>query len=252
MPVLETAIELSAGEALLAALVMLLAAYVRGLTGFALSAVLVAGLSFFVDPVDAVALALLSEVAASIMQARSVWTDIRWKHLWVLLGAALIGNPVGIWVLTSTDPDSLRAGTFVVLAIVSVGLLFHHSTPLPPSLPIFFAVGVAAGVINGATALSGLVLVLAMSFMDISPTAMRSTLVAYFFASNLFVVSFLSVNGDISDATFWRLILALPILAIGIALGSTTFHSTQPEQFRRITLYLLIGISAVGLINIAT
>jgi uncharacterized protein len=88
--------------------------------------------------------------------------------------------------------------------------------------------------------------------MDISPTAMRSTLVAYFFASNLFVVSFLSVNGDISDATFWRLISALPLLAIGIALGSSTFHSTQPEQFRRITLFLLVGISAVGLINIAT
>ncbi len=247
---LESAIELSTLEAAIAALVMLLAAYVRGLTGFALSAVLVAGLSFFMNPVEAVALALLSEVAASVIQARSVWSDIRWKHLWVLLAAAVVGNPVGIWILTSTDPDTLRAGTFIVLAVVSVGLLFHHSTPLPASLPIFFAVGVAAGVINGATALSGLVIVLGMSFMDISPTAMRSTLVAYFFASNLAVVAFLATRGDIDNATLWRLLLALPLLTVGIAFGSSTFRSTQPEQFRRITLFLLIAISAVGIIRI--
>ncbi|MFV1990734.1 MAG: sulfite exporter TauE/SafE family protein [Acidimicrobiales bacterium] len=249
---LESAIELSTEEAAIAALVMLLAAYVRGLTGFALSAVLVAGLSFFMNPVEVVALALLSEVAASVIQARSVWSDIRWKHLGVLLAAAIIGNPVGIWILTSTDPDTLRAATFVVLAIVSVGLLFNHATPLPASIPIFFAIGVAAGVINGATALSGLVIVLGMSFMEISPTAMRSTLVAYFFASNLAVVAFLATRGDIDESTLWRLLLALPLLAVGIAFGSSTFRSTQPEQFRRITLFLLIAISAVGILRIAT
>ena len=246
-----TALGLSVGEVIFASFVLLLAAYVRGLTGFALSAVLVAGMSFIIDPVDAVVLALAYEVSASVIQGRSVWGEIRWRYLWVLLGAALVGNPAGVAILTTVDADILRTATFVVLTAMSLGLLLRHRAVLAPTLWTIFVVGVIAGVVNGATALSGLVLVLAMSFMTISPAEMRSTLIAYFFGSNLVVVGLLGIRGDVDGTTLWRLLAGLPILAVGILVGSSTFRTTSPERFRRITLALLISISIVGLIRVA-
>jgi len=244
-------LDLTVGESLFAAVVVLAAAYIRGLTGFALSAVLVAGMSFVIDPVEAVTLALAYEVAGSTIQGRSVWSDIKWRHLWVLIAAALIGNPVGVAILTTVDPDLLRAATFSVLAVVSLTLLLRHRATIAPTLPLFFAIGVAAGVVNGATALSGLVIVMAMSFMTISPVAMRSTLIAYFFISDIAVLGLLGARGDIPGTAVARLALGLPLLAAGIFVGSSTFDKTPPERFRRITLGLLIVISAVGLTRLA-
>lgn len=242
-----SSLDLSAGEALFGAGVLLLASYVRGYSGFGFSAVLVAGLAFVIDPIAAVPLAIAFEVVASVVQGRSVWAEIRWQYFWVLLAAAVVGNPVGVWILTTADQDALRAATFIGLLALSLGLLLTHQGAVVPTTALFFAVGTVAGVVNGATAMSGLVLVLAMSFMVISPAEMRATLVAYFFASDLVVLAILAVQDEIDSALLWRIAIGLPLLALGILVGSRAFKKASPESFRRATLGLLMAISVVGL-----
>ncbi|MFV2038644.1 MAG: sulfite exporter TauE/SafE family protein [Acidimicrobiales bacterium] len=245
-----SSLDLGAGEALFAAGVLFLAAYVRGYSGFGFSAVLVAGMTFIVEPLAAVPLAIAFEVVASMVQGRSVWHEIRWPDFWVLLAAAVVGNPIGVWILTTVDPDVLRGITLVVLLLLSVGMLVGHEGTIVPTTTAFFVVGTVAGVVNGATALSGLVLVLAMTFMVISPGEMRATLVAYFFASDLVVLGILWARDEITDELIWRVIAGLPLLAIGIAVGSRAFRGSSPESFRRNTLGLLVAISVVGLIGL--
>lgn len=245
------AVDLSGGEATWAALVVLSAAYVRGLTGFALSAVFVAGMSFVLDPVEAVPLALCLEVAASTIQGRSIRDDVDWRRLGVLFAAAVVGNPIGVLILTSADPEILRGVTFGVLFILSLALLRTGEGSVVPTLSLFFGIGVVAGVVNGATALSGLVLVLAMSFLTITPIEMRSTLIVYFFVSDLAIIVLLAATGETDTELLMRTLLALPLLGLGIWAGSNAFRRTTPETFRRITLGLLIAISLAGLVRVA-
>ena len=171
-------LDLGGGALVWAALVLLVASYIRGLTGFGFSAVLVAGLSFVIGPAAAVALAVIYEVTASIGQAPGVWKDVDWKPFWSLLGAALLGNPIGVLVLTTASEDVLRIVVFVAILVLTTGLLVGWTSNMAASLPMFFVVGVVAGVVNGATALAGLVIVLAMSFMRVAPLV--STAVAEF------------------------------------------------------------------------
>lgn len=245
-----SSLDLSAGEAIFAAVVLVLASYVRGYSGFGFSAVLVAGLTFIVDPLAAVPLAIAFEVVASMVQAPSVWHHIRWHDFRVLLLAAVVGNPLGVWILTTADPDVLRAVTLVGLLLLSVALLVGHRAAIAPTTLAFFVVGTLAGVVNGATALSGLVLVLAMTFMTISPGEMRATLIAYFFASDLVVLGLLYTQDEITRALLWRVIIGMPLLAVGIAVGSQAFRGSSPESFRRNTLGLLVAISVVGLVGV--
>lgn len=233
-----------------AAAILLLASYVRGYSGFGFSAVLVAGLTFIIEPLAAVPVAIAFEVVASMVQGPSVWHDIRWHDFRVLLLAAVVGNPFGVWILTTADADVLRVVTLLGLLLLSLGLLVGHRAAIAPTTAVFFVVGTAAGVVNGATALSGLVLVLAMTFMTISPGEMRATLVAYFFASDLVVLGILYTQDEITTALLWRVAIGLPLLGVGIAVGSKAFRGSSAEAFRRNTLGLLIAISVVGLVGV--
>lgn len=238
-------------EVLGAAFVLFAASIVRGYSGFGFSAVLVAGLAFFIDPVEAVPLAIGLEVLASVVQGRSVWDDIDWRRLGVLVAAAVIGNPVGVLVLTSVDADPLRAMTFITLAVLTIGLLVGKTFAAEASLVAFFAVGVVAGVVNGATAMSGLVLVLAMTALRVAPAELRGTLVAYFFASDLAVMGLLYWRGELDVVYVWRMGFAMPVMIVGVLIGSRAFSGASVESFRRTTLILLLAISVVGLTNLA-
>ena len=240
-------LELGAGEAVFAAVVLLVASYIRGFSGFGFSAVLVAGMAFIIEPVAAVPLAIGFEVVASIVQGQSIRHEIRWRDFSILLAAAVVGNPIGVLVLTTADPDVLRGITFAVLLVLSSALLFRRTPRTAPTAMLVFAVGTIAGVVNGATAMSGLVLVLAMSFVAISPADMRATLVAYFFASDLVVLGLLLARGDLDDELFWRVAIGIPLLVAGIFVGSHVFRRATDASFRRLTLGLLVTISIVGL-----
>ena len=212
---------------------------------------LVAGLSFVVDPVEAVPLAISFEVFASVLQARSVRSEIRWSDFRTLLIAAIIGNPIGVIILTTVDAEPLRAATFGVLLVLSGALLLRRTARIEPTALLVFTVGVVAGVVNGATAMSGLVLVLAMSFIAIPAAELRATLVAYFFASDLLVIALLAIRGDIDETLVWRIVAGLPILAVGIMVGSRWFRRSTEAAFRTVTLGLLVAISIVGLLRLA-
>ncbi len=237
-------------EVLGAGIVLLIASVVRGYSGFGFSAVLVAGMAFFVDPVEAVSLAIGLEVLASVVQASSVWDDIEWRRLGVLVAAAVVGNPIGVLILTTVDADPLRAVTFVTLAVLTVGVLAGKTLTVPATLSAFFVVGVVAGVVNGATAMSGLVLVLAMTALRVAPAEMRGTLVAYFFASDIAVLALLWWRGELDEVYAWRILISLPLMTIGVLIGSRAFAGTSVESFKRVTLALLLVISIVGLVRL--
>ncbi|HDH02942.1 MAG TPA: sulfite exporter TauE/SafE family protein [Actinobacteria bacterium] len=242
-------LDFTAAEAGFAGAVLALAAFVRGYSGFGFSAVLVAGLTFLIEPVAAVPLAIVFEVVASVFQAPSIWREVRWRDFWVLLASAVVGNPIGVALLTRADGDVLRSVTFAVLLVLSLAMLVSHRGRLVSTPVLLFTVGIVAGVVNGATALSGLVLVLAISFTTIAVAEMRATLIVYFFASNAVVIGLLAVDGSIAGSLWNRVTVGLPLLAVGIFVGSKVFRRSTPESLRRGTLGLLIAVSAVGLVR---
>lgn len=240
-------VELSTSDIVFVAAVLAVASYIRGYSGFGFSAVLVAGATFVIEPAAAVPLAITFEVMASLVQGHSIRHEVRWPEFRLLLIAAIIGNPIGVIILTTVDADVLRGITLVMLLALTGGLLVGHSTKVQPTPALVFGVGVVAGVVNGATAMSGLVLVLAMSMAAISAVEIRATLVAYFFASNLVVLGALFIAGELTDELFWRAVFGVPLLVAGIVAGSLTFRSSSEAAFRRVTLWLLAAIAAVGL-----
>jgi len=241
------AFDLGPGGFAFLALVILAASYVRGYSGFGFSAVLVAGLTLVLPPAEVVPLSIGLEVVASIGQARGIWADIDRRRLLVLLIAGLIGNPLGVWLLVAIPGETLRLALLGFIALASILMIVMPKARAELSLALLAAGGLVAGIVNGATALSGLVLALVFTLAGIRPAVMRATLIAYFFVTDLWAGGLLATTGLFNEVTVLRIIAALPLLALGVWLGSRRFVATPPATFRAFVLWLLIGLSAIGL-----
>lgn len=240
-------LDLSPGELAFYGVVVLAASFVRGYSGFGFSAILMAGAGLALPLAEIVPLAISLEVLASIGQARQVWRDIDWRRLAVILITGVVGNPIGVWLLLAIPDETLLPLVYVFVATVAILLLISPRSGLRLSLPVLAAAGLVAGIVNGATALSGLVLALLFTMAGVVPATMRATLIAYFFATDLWTGSLLAAAGLYDATALWRIALALPLLAAGLWAGTNRFIGTAPSSFRFITLLLLLLLSALGL-----
>ena len=75
---------------------VLVAAIVRGLTGFGFAAIAVVGLAMLGSLQQAVPLVLFLEVASSVMLLRSAWREADYRLLKRLLLASACGVPCGV------------------------------------------------------------------------------------------------------------------------------------------------------------
>lgn len=241
-----------AGQLLIMLAGLAMGALARGYSGFGMSAVLVASWSLAGVPAEAVAVTMVLEVIASVAQAVSVWRQIPWQRVGLLIGGALLGTPLGVHLLAVTGERALRLGIAVFILVAAVALfagikLRSRSTPLRVAL-----VGVLSGACNGAVAMGGLPVAIFLTADGVSPQALRASVVAYFFLLDLAGLAFLSGAGLATPHTLGLAAWCLPVMAAGMWLGGRHFLGATPEGFRRITLGLLAALALAGIVRALT
>jgi uncharacterized membrane protein YfcA len=228
---------------------LLLGAVARGYSGFGFSAILVSTWALVTDPARAVVVALFLEVGASMLQAVSVWKDIPWKRIALLMAGAIVGTPVGVYVLATMPREPLRL-VIALFVLVSAGLLLKgYKFKTEAGETSTAAVGVASGVANGAVAMGGLPVALFLAAGEDTPRRMRASVIAYFFLLDITALIFLAGRHLITTDTLSLAALSLPVLVLGVWLGGRRFLGTTPDAFRRTVLALLMVIAALGMIR---
>jgi uncharacterized protein len=230
---------------------LLIAAFARGYTGFAFSALLVASWSLVAPPSLPVAVAVLLEVSASILQAASVWRQVAWRRVGLLLAGAVIGTPFGVALLSVADAGVLRTLIALLLLICCFALLAGWVLKRTVGAIGQAGVGAISGLVNGATAMGGMPVALFLAASSVSPATMRASFIAYFFALDILAASLMARQGILGVQTLAVAVICLPGLALGLWLGGRHFLSASEAQFRRQTLWLLILLAAVGLARAA-
>lgn len=232
------------------AMVLLAASYIRGFSGFGFTAVFLTGLSFILPVHEIVPLSIALEIAASAGQARGIVHHVKWRDLSILLTTGIVCTPIGIYFLGYFNDQTLRVVALAFVFLSSVLLVFSHRRPFRFSTGSYALAGSAIGIINGAAALSGLVLALFFSLSDERAAKMRATMIAYLFAADLWAGALLVGSGYYDGVAVIRAAVSLPLLAVGVWLGSRHFASARPDSFRKAVLWLLLSLSALGLASI--
>ena len=224
------------------------AAWVRGYSGFGLSALVISAASLVMNPLLVVPVVLICDIALTVQQARGIRHEIDWRRTLTLFAGALIGVPLGIYFLTQISIDTARALIAAFILMMSLGLLagFHFKQQIGDKSHV--AVGFFSGIANGA-GVGGLPVAVFFAALPVSAARFRATLIAYFTLLDLWSVPLLWHAGLVTRETLLACAYALPLLIAGIHFGNRAFRQAEPTNFRRFAIMLLMSLSILGLVK---
>ena len=231
-------------QLLLVSSVVVLAAVLRGFTGFGFALVAVPVFSLIMAPTEAVVLSVLLTLTISLVGIRSYWGVVPLQPMWPLVLMALVGTVAGTWVVTviSVSGFQLWAGLSVILACLGMSLFRPSERPLHPAFAWF--TGLLSGLMNGALAIPGPPMIIYAMLQEPQPHRSRALLMTFFLAASVLALASYTVAGFLNIRSVAYFVTALPALYAGDRLGYYLFRRFGSALYRRITL---LGLLAMGL-----
>lgn len=240
--------DLTIASAVYMAVVLFGAAFVRGYSGFGMPALVMTSSALVMDPLVWVPVVLMAEVVLTLQQAPGIWKHVDWRRAASLALGALMGVPLGVYVLTNIGLDLARAvlSGFVLVMCLLLWAGWRFAGRVGDGGHI--GVGLISGVANGA-AVGGLPVAVFFTAQAIPAVVFRATIIAYFAMLDICSTGALWVAGRITPETWVALVMALPLLTGGIWLGTWQFRRAAPQEFRRFAIVLLAVLAVLGLLR---
>lgn len=240
--------DLSAGQIAALGVAFLLAAFVRGYSGFGFSALMVASAGLIADPRPFVPVMFLCELSMTLVQARDVLDRIDWRRVLTMLAGAAAAMPLAVSVLAETGVDRARLGISLAILGFCVLLLSGWTIRRRIGVPGQVGVGLLSGICNGA-AVGGLPVAAFLAAQPIAAPVFRATMVAYLTLIDLIALPLFARAGLVGRQTVAIWLLSLPVIALGLWAGGRHFLAASPQGFRRMAVGLLAVLSVLGLLR---
>lgn len=233
------AIDLTGQEFILLCVIVLVAGIVRGFSGFALSAMIMATAIIILPPIALIPMLWWLELSASLLMLKGGWADAdRGAAIGLVIGSTA-GWPIGLWLTLSLPVETsklLALGVIIVLAISQLSKLKLTFLATKPGL---YGTGVVAGIVSGIAHVGGMVVALYVLASDAPARQMRGSLVLFLFLGSLTSMITLLAFGVMDFSGISRgLAFALPTL-LGVYLGQKLFTPGLEKYYRSFCLTLL-------------
>ena len=240
--------DLAPGIAAYLACALLGAAIIRGYTGFGFSAIVIACAALVTNPLPLMPVIFLCEIAMTALQARGIRGHVDWSRALALLGGAAVALPLAVTTMLTLPVEAVRLLVSAVIGALALLMLTGWTLQRPLGRAGHIAVGMIAGAANAA-GVGGLPVAACLGAQNIPPATFRATMIVFLTGIDLMTLPLLGLGGQITQATFVAALIAAPLLAIGILLGNRRFAAAPPSAFRRLATWLLLALSALGLIR---
>lgn len=242
--------DLSAQELTWLALIVVAAGIVRGFSGFALSAMVMATAVLFLPPVELIPICWWLEMTASILMARGGWRDAdRGVVLGLVIGSA-VGTPIGLVLTTSLPVETTKVIALIVIIALAVTQLAKTRFAFLATKPGLYISGLAAGIVTGLASVGGMVVALYVLSQDTAAVKMRAALVLFLFAASLTSMIALLAFGVMDGTATLRGLIMAPAVVIGVVIGQRLFTPRLSAYYRPFCLTLLTGLAMVGLVRV--
>lgn len=227
---------------------VLVAAFVRGYSGFGYSALVIAASALVMNPLHIVFSVVIGEAVMTAQSWSGFGKAVDWRRIrWLMLGAA-VGMPLGIAALTRMPEDWARAlvsGYVLVMCLILLaGWRMQAEAGRGPTL----GVGVISGLAN-APGMGGLPVAAFFAAQPMAAPVFRATLAAYFPFLDLYSTPLYWWGGMLTWDSFVVGLVTLPLIFLGNWLGGRRFFAADPQDFRRFAIILLAALAVLGLVK---
>jgi uncharacterized membrane protein YfcA len=220
--------------------VLFFAAFTKSVLGFGEALVAVPLLTLALDIQIASPVSMLMAASVTVFMILKYWRLIDLRAIWRLTLAAVLGIPLGIWVLKGLPEVWLTAVLGVLLILI--GLYYLRRPALPARTEHYWAyiLGFTAGVLGGAYNIAGPPLIVYGTLRRWSPEQFRATLQGFFVTINTVILIGHASAGLWTPTVLQLFALSIPAILIGFWLGSRAAPHISPDTFARLVYVALI------------
>lgn len=225
--------------------IIFLAAFVQGLSGFGFQLVAIPLLSLFINIKEAIPLAALCGYLVNIYLIVSLRQHIKIFTLRRLIVGASLGIPIGAYFLASAEPVLVERmlGVFIVAFV----LLNHFNIikQIRMNVNWGYLFGLFSGVLGGAFNTNGPPIIIYFYLQGMNKEELKASITGYFiFTSSLIVLSHL-VSGLATEQTYFTFLKFTPVVLLGIILGNAVFKKINSKiyNYSILIILLILGVS---------
>jgi len=225
-----------------------IAGVMRGYSGFGTAVLLAPAYSVLWGPRIGVPVMLLMELAVSIQLLPKAFGQADRRVILPIGAAACLMTPFGAFVLLTADQDVLRraiGGLVLVFGLLlASGWRYHGARPLPLNI----AVGGLAGLLKGATGISGPPVILYMLAGPEAAKQHRANLILFFATISVISIIPPAIGGLIGFNVIAKLVVLLPVMLLCVPIGVRLFHVIPERLYKRLALIFLVATGVVTLL----
>ncbi len=228
---------------------LFIAGLVRGFTGGAGANFFSAPvLSILIGPREAVPIVLLLNGITIILLIPNAARQVHWREVWPMGLAAALAIPFGAWALFVVDETLMRrmiAGVAVGFSLLLLSGWRYHG---PRGLGLSMGAGGIAGALAGAVSMGGppVFLYLMSGPGDGATNRAHFIIFSAFLLTAAFLVFFAA--GIYTEHMMWLSAVLVVPFVIATWIGTRLFRLASEETFRRVSLWLMAGVSLAILI----
>ena len=243
-------VQLTPIQMVLFAGVVFVAGMVRGFSGFALSALVMASVALILPPIELIPICLILEATASLIMFRGGVRDADMKIVWGLSIGSVIGFPMGLYATQALPVETSKLVVLCIILGLATAQLLRVSPKFLARTPGLYMSGVTAGVVSGLAHVGGMVVALYVLARETPARTMRASLVMFLFIGTFITLVYLLGFGVMNTLAMSRGLLLAPFVSVGVLVGSAMFRPSLEAVYKKICLALLIFLAFVGLLRL--
>lgn len=207
-------------------------------------------------------LSLIAPLIPLLALSTNIWIvirarkEIKYRSIAILILAATIAVPIGIWISTYSSQDPIYdriVRTTIGLLIIGVALFNLLVKKVPyfkgnKAAPFF---GFLAGLMGGSFNITGPPIVIYGLFKRWDPQVFRATLQAFFIYVNTLIIIGHLYAGNLSNSKiFYFYWAAVPVILIGTPIGRYINRQFKdPRRFRKYVYYIMLVLGIIMILK---
>jgi uncharacterized membrane protein YfcA len=238
-------------EIVFGVVIILIAYFVKGFSGFGPSLIIVPFFTLLYDPPSALVLAAFFDFFAGVIMTISVRNKIDWRFVISIFISLAAGTLLGSFFPGKMPVELLKKTIGIVILIFSLMILLQRNGTVkvlnPRRIRLKYPAAFLSGFLGGMVSMSGPPLVIYMKTMY-DKDFFRTQLIGIFVLGTAWRSLLFLWHGLVLNISTASLIIFFLIMLLGLALGSRIHLQVQETTFNKIVALILL-IPTVSLLG---
>ena len=229
--------------------ILFIASTIRSAFGFGDALIAMPLMAFFLDIKTATPLIALIGFSSSLLILIKNWRTAYIKGLWKLILFCVLGIPIGLIFLNSSDEKIVKIVLGFIIILFCFINLFSKNKILLKSNNYYWIFGFLSGILGGAYNTNGPPIIIYGKLKNWDSQNFRAILQSIFLPTNFFILIGQGSIGLINSSVISYFVCSIPLVLIGTYLGGILNIKLSKEKFKKIIDIMLIIIGIVLIIN---